>query len=258
MIHKIYKQTMKLLSIVTITGGFTASAVTATVINNNSNNDNTDTDKARRQSSQLLLPSITQNRRLIDTMTTEELQDTTQQFVNDNIDSIQMLPMGSRKKHRDAGAAGQSRKKQLTSNKEQHRRAQLRTGRRKKNGHKLNLNLGWDNGWAKSGDWDDDWGGGGWGKSGKSGGKNGGGGWGQGGSDWHSQGGWSGSGKSGKDDWHSGGGRDGFGFDFGLSRSKWGDDWGGSHDDWGSSSRKFDFNLGNIRRRDVSIIGCWS
>ena len=241
---------MKLLSIVAIT----ASAVTATDMNTNSNNDNTDTDKARRQSSQLL-PSITQNRRLIDTMTTEELQDTTQQFVDDNIESIQMLPMGSRKKHRDAGTAGQSRKNQLTSNKEQHRRAQLRTGRRKKNGHKLNLNLGWDNGWAKSGDWDDDWGGGGWGKSGKSGGKNGGGGWGQGGSDWHSKGGWSGSGKSGKDDWHSGGGWDGF--DFGLSRSKWGDDWGGSHDDWGSSSRKFDFNLGNIRRRDVSIISCW-
>ena len=263
---------MKLVSIIALSGAISSATATVTKSHNDVdskaqkvNPDNADT---KVNGSHPQLPTISNNQRLLESMTTSDLQSSTYQFVNENSSSIKLIKNNAKRDYYTSSNSGSGGRKLVsTSDKvaevssekhidQEHRRTQLRKSRRgfRKGRKKLGNLLGGRGGgdkWGKT-DWnnddwnDDDWGG----KSGKSGGGSHGD-WGYSrsyGGSWDEWG--SGSGKSGKDSgWHSSGDKWGGGkFDFGLSRSKWGDD-----DGWGNSrSFDFDFDL-DFNRREVSL-----
>jgi len=275
---------MKLISIITLSSAISSATATA------KSHDDVDA-KAQKVSPEKTdtkvdgnhpqLPTISNNQRLLESMTTSDLQSSTNQFVNENSSSVKLIKNNAKRDYYTSTSSGGNtseggRKLVSTSDKvsevskkkgeeldQEHRRTQLRKSRRgfRKGRKKLGNLLGGRGGGGKWGktdwnndDWnDDDWGG----KSGKSGGGSHGD-WGYSrsyGGSWDEWG--SGSGKSGKDSgWHSSGDKWGGGkFDFGLSRSKWGDD-----DGWGNSrSFDFDFDLDFNRkevRLDIAVCVC--
>ena len=217
---------MKLLSIVALTSGVTSVTAATTT----TSNQNTKEQKHQQQQQQQLVgSSITPNRKL-DTITTHQLQKDTNQFVQDNINSIRFIHSNKD----DEDITNNNNEVVQQGDEEQNNRAlRSRKFRQKKNqfGGEYWHSPSWDE-WGS--EWGSEWGGPG--KSGKSGAPS----WGKkwsGKSDkswhaswddvgWHSDS-WSGS-RSGKG-----------GF---LSRDKWDDKWDNSGGDW-SHSRSWDFDF---------------
>ena len=205
---------MKLLSIVALTGGVTTVTAATTT---------TDNENTKQQQQQLVGSSITPNRKL-DTITTHQLQKDTNQFVQDNLNSIRFI-------HSSNTDEDTINNEVVQDDEERNNRAlRSRKFRQKKkqfggvNWHSPSWDE-WGSEWADSG------------KSGKSGGS----------APWGKK--W--SGKSDKnwhaswDDvgWHSDSwsgsrsGKGGF-----LSRDKWDDKWDNSGGGW-SHSRSWDFDF---------------
>ena len=213
---------MKLLSIVALTSGVT----TVTAATTTTNNENT---KEQKQQQQLVgSSSITPNRKL-DTITTHQLQKDTNQFVQDNINSIRFIHSNKD----DEDITNNNNEVVQQGDEEQNNRGlRSRKFRQKKKqfGGEYWHSPSWDE-WGS--EWGSEWGGG---KSGKSGAPSWGKKWsGKTDKSWHAS--WDDVG------WHSDSwsgsrsGKGGF-----LSRDKWDDKWDNSGGDW-SHSRSWDFDF---------------